>query len=295
MLQTGALIRDLSVRELITMMASLYPDATRGRRSARRRPACRSVADRRTQKLSGGQTQRTRFAHWRWCRDPDLLVLDEPTVALDVEARHGFWAMMRDFAATRQDRRLRDPLPRGSRRLRRSRRADVAGRVVADGPPTEIKARVGRRIIRATLADADARRPQRSARRGGGGPSRRQRRAAVHRRRRGACGPARRLSPASTTSRSEAPALEDAFLELTAERRPHARPGGSHDDHGRLHPLRAAACRCATPGSSSSRSCSRSLLFFLIAGPNRDEQLDGISFAVYYMTGMISLGNDGAR
>ena len=29
------------------------------------------------------------------------------------------------------------------------------GRVVADGPPTEIKARVGRRIIRATLAGVD--------------------------------------------------------------------------------------------------------------------------------------------
>ena len=30
---------------------------------------------------------------------PDLLVLDEPTVAMDVEARRAFWASMRDFAA----------------------------------------------------------------------------------------------------------------------------------------------------------------------------------------------------
>jgi ABC-2 type transport system permease protein len=32
------------------------------------------------------------------------------------------------------------------------------------------------------------------------------------------------------------------------------------------------------------------LMFFLIAGPNRHEQLDGISFPVYYMTGMIGWG-----
>ena len=31
-------------------------------------------------------------------------------------------------------------------------------------------------------------------------------------------------------------------------------------------------------------------MFLLIAGPNRHEQLDGISFPLYYMTGMISWG-----
>ena len=37
MLQTGTLIRDLSVRELVTMMASLYPTPLRRRRGARAR------------------------------------------------------------------------------------------------------------------------------------------------------------------------------------------------------------------------------------------------------------------
>jgi ABC-2 type transport system ATP-binding protein len=153
MLQTGSLIRDLTVRELIAMMASLYP-----------RPldtdevielvGLRGAADQRAQKLSGGQTQRVRLAT-AIVGDPSLLVLDEPTVALDVEARRAFWATMRGFAS------------RGKTVLFATHYLDEAdanadrvvllasGRVVADGPPTEIKGMVGTRTIRATLPDAE--------------------------------------------------------------------------------------------------------------------------------------------
>src|SRR5262245_42342162 len=92
MLQTGSLIRDLSVRELVTMMALLYPrplDVDEVLELVGIGP----IAGRRTQKLSGGETQRVRFALALVC-NPELLVLDEPTVALDVEARHAFWTTM---------------------------------------------------------------------------------------------------------------------------------------------------------------------------------------------------------
>src|SRR5215472_7707588 len=55
------------------------------------------LAERRTQKLSGGETQRVRFA-LALVTDPDLLVLDEPTAAMDVEGRRDFWATIRAFA-----------------------------------------------------------------------------------------------------------------------------------------------------------------------------------------------------
>ena len=89
MLQTGALIKDLSVRELVTMMASLYPAplGVAGGAGADRRS---EFADQRTQKLSGGQTQRARSAV-ALVSNPELLVLDEPTAAMDVEGRHSFW------------------------------------------------------------------------------------------------------------------------------------------------------------------------------------------------------------
>jgi ABC-2 type transport system ATP-binding protein len=96
MLQTGGLIHDLSVRELIAMVASLYPrplDLDR----VLEQTGLDAIAGRRTQKLSGGETQRLRFA-LALVSDPALLVLDEPTVAMDVEARHALWLVMRRVA-----------------------------------------------------------------------------------------------------------------------------------------------------------------------------------------------------
>ena len=153
MLQTGELIRDLTVREIVAMMASLYPHPM-DVDEALELTGLTSTAGQRTQKLSGGQTQRVRFAV-ALVSNPDLLVLDEPTVALDVEGRREFWVSMRAFAA-----RGRTVLFATHYLEEADANADRAilmahGRIVADGPTTEIKARVGRRTIRATLRDVD--------------------------------------------------------------------------------------------------------------------------------------------
>lgn len=153
MLQTGALIGDLSVRELIAMMASLYPrplDVGDVLEST----GIIGVAEKRTQKLSGGQTQRVRLA-LALVSDPELLVLDEPTVALDVEARRSFWATMRAFAARGKTvvfatHYLEEADAYADRVVLMAR-----GQVVADGPTTEIKALVGVHTIRATLPGVD--------------------------------------------------------------------------------------------------------------------------------------------
>jgi ABC-2 type transport system ATP-binding protein len=159
MLQTGSLIRDLSVRELVAMMASLYP-APLGVDEALELTGIAGIAEQRTQKLSGGQTQRVRFAV-ALVSNPELLVLDEPTVAMDVESRHGFWTTMREFAS------------RGKTILFATHYLEEAddyadrvilmaqGSIVADGPPNEIKAMVGTRTIRATIPGADLERLER--------------------------------------------------------------------------------------------------------------------------------------
>jgi ABC-2 type transport system ATP-binding protein len=149
MLQTGSLIRNLSVRELVAMMASLYPNPL-GVDEALELTGADAFASQRTQKLSGGQTQRVRFAV-ALASDPELLVLDEPTVAMDVEARHGFWQTMRRFASRGRTilfatHYLEEADAYADRAVLMAR-----GQVVADGPPTEIRAMVGSRTIRATL------------------------------------------------------------------------------------------------------------------------------------------------
>lgn len=153
MLQVGGVPQYLTVRELIAMVASLYPNPL-DVDEAIALTGIQDLAARKTTKLSGGQTQRLRFAI-AVVSNPDLLVLDEPTVAMDVESRHAFWTTMRGFAA------------RGKTVLFATHYLEEAdayadriilmahGQIVADGPATEIKATVGLRTVRFTLPGAD--------------------------------------------------------------------------------------------------------------------------------------------
>jgi ABC-2 type transport system ATP-binding protein len=152
MLQTGSLIPHLSVRELVTMVASLYPGAL-GVDEVLELTGTAGFAARPTNKLSGGQTQRVRFAI-ALVSNADLLLLDEPTAALDVEGRREFWTSMRAVAARGKTvvfatHYLEEADAFADRIVLIAR-----GRIVADGPAPEIKARVGGRTVRATLPGA---------------------------------------------------------------------------------------------------------------------------------------------
>src|SRR5689334_12712447 len=153
MLQMGSLLPYLSVRELLTMMAALYPSPM-DVDEVIEIVGLGDIVGRMTHRLSGGQTQRVRFAI-ALVSNPDLLVLDEPTVAMDVEGRHAFWTTMRGFAAGGKTvifatHYLDEADDYADRAVLMAR-----GKIVADGPTTEIKAMVGGRRIRATLPHAD--------------------------------------------------------------------------------------------------------------------------------------------
>jgi ABC-2 type transport system ATP-binding protein len=151
MLQEGGVLRDLTVRELVSMMAALFPNPLRVDETLSL-AKLDGIADRRTERLSGGESQRLRFAV-ALVSDPDLLVLDEPTVGMDVESRRAFWTTVRRLSGGGKTflfatHYLEEADAYADRAVLMAR-----GRVVADGPTTEIKAIVGSRTIRATLPD----------------------------------------------------------------------------------------------------------------------------------------------
>jgi ABC-2 type transport system ATP-binding protein len=156
MMQTGGLVGDVTVREVVHLIASMYATPL----SVDRALELAGIAELRSRKvktLSGGQRQRVLFA-LAVVPDPDLIVLDEPTVAMDVESRRAFWAAMRVLAADGRSvlfatHYLEEADANADRIVLMAR-----GKVVADGPATQIKATVDVRRIRCTLAEADAER-----------------------------------------------------------------------------------------------------------------------------------------
>jgi ABC-2 type transport system ATP-binding protein len=151
MLQSGALMRDLTVRELLLQIASLYPRAEDVDRTLEL-VGIREIANQRTQKLSGGQSQRVRFA-LALLTNADLLVLDEPTVGMDVESRHAFWTTMRGLASGGRTVLFATHYLEEADEFADRVVLMAHGEVVADGSPSEIKAKVGLRTIRAALPD----------------------------------------------------------------------------------------------------------------------------------------------
>ena len=102
---------------------------------------------RRTDRLSGGQAQRVRFAI-AIAGDPEVVFLDEPTSAMDVESRQGFWRMMRDFG--NEGRTVLFATHHLAEADEIADRVIVLnhGKVVADGPGATLKAAVPTRKLR---------------------------------------------------------------------------------------------------------------------------------------------------
>jgi ABC-2 type transport system ATP-binding protein len=149
MLQAGSgigLPPGVRVDEALTLVRRLY-----------RRPAPRdqvieranigALLRQRTDRLSGGQAQRVRFAI-AIAGDPDVVFLDEPTSAMDVESRQGFWRMMRAFGD--EGRTVLFATHHLAEADEIADRVVVLnhGKVVADGPGATLKAAVATRRLR---------------------------------------------------------------------------------------------------------------------------------------------------
>ena len=150
MLQDGALVAGLTVREVVAFVRGRYPDPL-PLDEILSVAGLTDIAGRRADRLSGGQAQRVRFA-MAIAGAPRLLVLDEPTSAMDVEARRAFWAGMREYAAGGRTilfaTHYLEEADENSDRII----VLAGGTIVADGAPNEIKAQAGGRTVRFDLS-----------------------------------------------------------------------------------------------------------------------------------------------
>jgi ABC-2 type transport system ATP-binding protein len=149
MLQSGGLLQDVTVRQLLELLRGLYP-APLTTAEALERAGVADLADRRASLLSGGQQQRVRFA-CALLPDPDLLVLDEPTAAMDVQTRLAFWASMRAWVAGGRTLLFATHYLQEADDIADRVVLVRAGRVVADGTAAHVKALVGGRTLAVTL------------------------------------------------------------------------------------------------------------------------------------------------
>ncbi|PRB39231.1 multidrug ABC transporter ATP-binding protein [Arthrobacter sp. MYb23] len=152
-MQTGGLLRDISVRETVQLTAAMF-DSSRPVDEVLTRAGILDIADRKVEKCSGGQQQRLRFA-MALVSDPGLLILDEPTTGMDVAGRRDFWSAIRADAS------------RGRTVIFATHYLEEAdayadrivlvrhGTIVADGTAAQVKNLASGRTVRATLPPGD--------------------------------------------------------------------------------------------------------------------------------------------
>jgi ABC-2 type transport system ATP-binding protein len=149
MLQGGALLEDATVFEMVAMVASLHRKPMPVK-DALHRAGIEDLAGRRSSKLSGGQKQRVRFAV-ALVSDPDLLLLDEPTAAMDVGTRREFWKSMYEYTASGRTVLFATHYLEEAEEFADRVVLMRAGRIVADGSVAEVRALAGGRTIHAVV------------------------------------------------------------------------------------------------------------------------------------------------
>ena len=153
MLQSGGLMPEVTVRELVTLVTGFHPRPEPVEQTLQR-AGIAQFADQRVDKLSGGQTQRVRFA-LAIVGDCDLIVLDEPTTAMDVETRRAFWDNMKVEVAEGKTLLFATHYLEEADQAADRIIVINKGRLLADGTPAEIKSRAGAKRISFHLDQID--------------------------------------------------------------------------------------------------------------------------------------------
>ncbi|HKV84758.1 MAG TPA: ABC transporter ATP-binding protein [Ktedonobacterales bacterium] len=155
MLQEGNLMPGVRISELLDYVLSLR-SSPMTRAELVEMAQLQGMEKRRIDRLSGGQTQRVRFA-LAIASNPEVLVLDEPTSAMDVEARHDFWASMRKYVSGGRTVLFATHYLEEAEAFASRVVVIASGRIVADGTVAELKRGAGMRTVQFQSREAGAR------------------------------------------------------------------------------------------------------------------------------------------
>ncbi|WP_035736258.1 ABC transporter ATP-binding protein [Glycomyces arizonensis] len=139
--QDASIYPDLSVKSNVAYFASLYGRSRKEAMSAIDAVGMHDHANQLAGNLSGGQKTRTSLACALVC-EPEVLVLDEPTVGLDPVIREELWSQFRDLASAGRtllvSSHVMDEADRCDRLL-----LVREGRFIADDTPAQLRASTG--------------------------------------------------------------------------------------------------------------------------------------------------------
>jgi ABC-2 type transport system ATP-binding protein len=136
-LQSGGIYGHITPREALSHWAGLYP-RPRAVEEVLELVGLRERADARCRTLSGGQLRRLDFA-LALIGDPELIFLDEPTTGFDPEARRAAWETVRSLRALGKTILLTTHYLDEAQALADRVAIVKDGRILAIGPPRELK------------------------------------------------------------------------------------------------------------------------------------------------------------
>ncbi len=144
-LQSGAVERELTVREAVELYAGMYP-RRRSTDEVIELVGLEENADARTKTLSGGQQRRLELA-LGIIGDPDVIFLDEPTTGFDPSARRQAWELVGNLRGLGKTILLTTHYMDEAQNLADRVAVIARGRIVAEGPPESIGGRDTRQAV----------------------------------------------------------------------------------------------------------------------------------------------------
>jgi len=158
MTQRFSLWDDLTVRENLDFLCRVFglTGATRRARIESRvdEYGLAAFSERRASTLSGGQRQRLALAA-ATLHEPQLLLLDEPTSAVDPQSRRDFWEKLFDLVGGGTTILVSTHYMDEAERCHRLAILD-RGRVVAEGPPKQLARDIDAIVVEVECADLPA-------------------------------------------------------------------------------------------------------------------------------------------